>query len=311
MHALAEEVLGTAGDAVLRPSDPLLATLLDAARAGDGEVQRLSERRVVLWVPHGGRRWLLKVDRPRRPLEALRARLRPPSGLREAVALRRLAERVPALAGPVHAEAPGQGASLFARHWWTGRPASELLPKRATEILTGLTLLHEAGWSDPDLLPGDLLLGQDGALRPVDLGGARERDQSTSASRRRVDLLLLLAGLPLAQAERTVAAAGLPDHERVLEAASALRDRRLHRQSARCLRRTRDFTPQSDGGIERTEGLPEGVLPLGIERFAKKEAAVFRFRFLYERELHDDAAPKVIRLKRAGKAWEVHANAPF
>ncbi len=311
MHALAEEVLGTADDTALRPSDPLLAALLDAARAGDGEIQRLSERRVVLSIPHDGRRWLLKVDRPRRPFEALRARLRPPSGLREATALRRLAERIPALAGPVHAESPGQGASLFARHWWTGRTASELLPKRAKEILTGLTLLHEAGWTDSDLLPGDLLLGQDGTLRPVDLGGARVSDSSTSVNRRRVDLLLLLAGLPLAQAEQTVSAAGLPDGERVLAAASTMRDRRLHRQSARCLRRTRDFAPQADGGIERTEGLPKGALPLGIERFAKKEAAEFRFRFLYEQELHDAAAPKVIRLKRAGKAWEVHANAPF
>jgi hypothetical protein len=251
------------------------------------------------------------VDRPRRPLEGLRARFRPPSGLREAAALRQLTERIPALAGPIHAESPGQGASLFARHWWTGRPASELLPKQAKEVLTGLTMLHEAGWSDPDLLPGDLLLGQDGTLRPVDLGGARVRDRSTSEGRRRIDLLLLLAGLTAKQAEQTVAAAGLPEGKRTLEAATTLRERRLHRQSARCLRRTRDFTPQPDGGIERTEGLPKGALPLGIERFARREAAAFRFRSLYERELHDADAPRVIRLLRAGKAWEVHADTPF
>lgn len=312
MHPLAVEVLGERGDVGLCPADPQLARLLAAARAGEGELLRLSPRRVVLKLALADGVWLLKVDRPRRALEGLRNVLRAPSGLREARNYRRLTERLPGprLPEPVHAEAFADGASLYARPWMAGTPLSEVLPEQAELLREGLDALHRAGWSDPDLLAQDLLV-VDGALLPLDLGAARVSARPVGRRRRRRDLLLVLASLPESTVEHSLAALRAPDGAELLHGSAALRRQRLHRQSRRCLRRTRDFHPHPDGGIERVEGLPEDVAVGGIARYATRRAAARAFRALYERELLGEPAPRVLRLLRAGGGWEVHADAPL
>lgn len=304
MHPLALEILGTPAEPAVEATDPQLRRLLDRARAGQGELLRASPRRVVLRIADAGD-WLLKVDRPRRALESLRGLLRTPGGLREARLARRLATRMPGWDGPFLGEALRGGASVYARPFLAGTPLDRALPAAAPAVPEGLARLHAAGWTDPDLLPGDLLLDPEGRLLPLDLGGARLRRGPARPTDVRRDLLLLLAGLEAPLAAATVATWGAPDSEQVLQAAAQVRARRLHRQSRRCLRRTRDFLPGDDGSVRREPAPP------GIERcwpFPNRRQAARFWRALYERELHGEPVPRVAVLEPAARGgWQVRA----
>jgi hypothetical protein len=307
VHPLALEILGTPAEPAVEAADPRLRRLLDRARAGEGDLLRASPRRVVLRLPDAGD-WLLKVDRPRRALESLRGILRTPGGLREARLAQRLATRLPGWDGPFLGEALRGGASVYARPFLAGTPLDRALPAAAALVPAGLARLHAAGWTDPDLLPGDLLLDADGRLLPLDLGGAQLRRGPARRADVRRDLLLLLAGLDAPLAAATVATWRAPDSQQVLLAAARLRARRLHRQSRRCLRRTRDFLPGSDGSVRREPA------PRGVERcwpFPNRRQAARFWRALYERELHGEPVPRVTVLEKASRGgWQVRAVEP-
>lgn len=291
LHPLHADLLGrwAAGPT---PTDPWLASLLARACANEGEVMRLSARRVVLRLDAAGETWLLKLDAPRRAWEAMRSALRAGPALREGRNARRLAAELSGFPRQIHAEEPAAGFGLFARPWLSGVSAAAVCEQEGEAIGAGLARLHAAGWTDPDLSAGDLILPAAGGLLPVDLGHARVRRRgATSEARRTADLTRLLASLPRARA-RAAAPAICSGYQRtatlplaaseLARAADALRRRLLQRHSRRCLRPCSDFA--LDDGILRRREAPPGVRLEWHETSPRRARAAFRA--LYELELH-------------------------
>ncbi len=297
-------------------SDELLQRLLLATASGEGELLRLSARRLVQLVDLDGQRWLFKLDSPRRAFERLRGRLRPPSLLREANNLRELGVQHPGLPSEVHAEQLDAANGLLARPWLTGRQGESWVLDDAEPVGHGMAKLHGVGWSDPDLSAADLLLDEAGNLVPLDLGHAHlHAERVTPPKVRRRDLVRLLGGWNQARRE-TLGAAILetyrsvldcPPTSEVLAAARSWRLEILRRQSRRCLRRTRDFTP-TDSGVKRTEDLPEGT----PWRFEVGEGVKAKdvFRLLYELELLELPAVRVLSFTDEGSDVSVEVATP-
>jgi len=274
------------------PREPRLRALLELALRGQGELLRLSARRVALRLPLEGRDWLLKLDAPQRPLEALRRALRAGPARREARNAERLAAELSGMPRPALAEENLAGFGIFARPWIEGRNAAAELVEQAELIGSGLARLHAAGWTDPDLTAADLILPPAGTLLPLDLGHARVRRRGAAVPERRLrDFVQLLASVPVERAR--AAAPGLAEGyarlapapakvRDLLQASDRLRRELLRRQSLRCLRDCRDFAATADG-INRRGPNPGLTIPL--QRPSAREARHL-FRALYELELH-------------------------
>lgn len=262
--------------------------------------------------------WLLKLDAPERAFEPVRKLLRTGPALREARLHERLAPRLH-WEGPALVDEQADGLSWFARPWQEGRLLSEALPEAAEAAGEGLALLHELGFHDPDLAPGDVLLRADGALLPLDLGHAKLRPRgATGRSERAADLARLLAGLPEARARLTAARllegyarlASPPCRDYELSAAARkLRSELLRKHSRRCLRECSDF--------ELRDGLPKrrSPPPLGGEAEVQwpcvdRAAALECFRAFYELELHGLRAARIVSVAASAGGVQVRAQHP-
>lgn len=316
-HPLLQALLRRAAEAAA-PAEPLLAALRAEALALRGELLRLSPRRAVFRVALGGRDWVLKLDAPERPLEPVRRLLRAGPARREARLHDRLAPRL-RWEGPALADEQPGGLSWFARPWQPGRSLAEALPAEAAAAGEGLALLHEWGFSDPDLAPGDLLLRADGSLLPLDLGHARMRPRGASSrSDRARDLARLLAGLPEERARAS--AEGLLDGygrlapppcraPQLRAQARALRGELLRRHSRRCLRECSDFALEA--GLPRRRADPAGAGWIAVEwRFPALAEAAECFRGFYELELHGLRAARVSALADDGRGVAVRVRHP-
>lgn len=301
MHSLAKQIVERVVAGGRSPQDELLQRLLAATVAGEGELQRLSARRLVMKVDLAGHTWLFKIDSPQRSFERLRGRLRQPSLLREAEHLRQLGLKYPAMPVEVHAEQLDAANGLLARPWLEGRRGDCWSAADAQAVGQGLAQLHELGWSDPDLCPADLLLDASGNLLPLDLGHAHLHEGRPSPEKVRIrDLVRLLGGWNESQRAECGAAImevygkllTCPATADILQQAKVWRLEILRRQSRRCLRRTRDFAP-TDDGCARVEGLPPGA----ALRFSVRDARSAKqiFRLLYELELLELPAARVLR----------------
>ena len=71
MHSLAKQIVERVVAGGRSPQDELLQRLLAATVAGEGELQRLSARRLVMKVDLAGHTWLFKIDSPQRSFEQL------------------------------------------------------------------------------------------------------------------------------------------------------------------------------------------------------------------------------------------------
>lgn len=317
MHSLAKQIVERVVAGGRSAQDELLQSLLEATVAGAGELQRLSARRLVMKMELDGRHWLFKIDSPQRSFERLRGRLRQPSLLREAEHLRQLGLKYPAMPVEVHAEQLDAANGLLARPWLAGRRGDCWAVQDAAAVGTGLARLHELGWSDPDLSPADLLLDEAGNLLPLDLGHAFLHEGRPSPEKVRLrDLVRLLGGWNEPQRAELGAAIleiygkslTCPPTAEILQLAKHWRLEILRRQSRRCLRRTRDFSPTKTG-CERVEDLPAGQeLRYAADdlRHAKRV-----FRLMYELELLELPAMRVLRFgaDSQGAFWEVAAPA--
>ncbi|MDP7061786.1 MAG: hypothetical protein QF489_02480 [Planctomycetota bacterium] len=284
--------------------DPLLRQLLDASLAGHGQLLRLSARRVVLKHALDEKTWVLKLDSPQRSFERLRRRLRQPSLLREAKHLRQLGLKLPSVPVEIHAEQLDAANGLLARPWMEGRHGDLWTLEDAAAIGSGLANLHRLGWSDPDLAHADLVLNKQAQLLPLDLGHAllHEGRQAPAKARFR-DLKHLLGGW--SEARRLTLGAAILDAyreqmdclptEELLHHAKIWRLESLRRQSRRCLRRTRDFSPTGDG-VERVEEVPAGE-PQRLS-CANEAGAKGLYRLLYELELLELPAARILRFGR-------------
>lgn len=298
------------------PAAERLAELRREVLAGRGALLRLSPRRAVFRVALADGDWVLKLDAPERPLEPLRRMLRSGPAQREAQLHRRLAPRL-GWEGPAIAEEQADGLSWFARPWQEGRLLSAALPEAAEAAGEGLALLHELGFHDPDLAPGDVLLRTDGSLLPLDLGHARLRPRgAVGRSVRAGDLARLLAGLPEAQARQSAEPmlAGYarlsspPCRRHELDAAARkLRSELLRKHSRRCLRDCSDF--------ELSAGLPRRRVSPPLEPDAEqiwpcpsRAAALELFRAFYELELHQLRAARIARVDGTGAGFAVIAR---
>ena len=314
-HPLLDALLRRAA-AAPEPADPRLAQLRREAIAGRGILLRLSPRRAVFRIHLAEESWLLKLDAPERVLEPLRRLLRTGPAVREARLHERLSARL-RWEGPALADEAADGLAWFARPWQHGRLLSEALPDAAEAAGEGLALLHELGFHDPDLAPGDVLLREDGSLRPLDLGHARLRPRgATGRSERAEDLARLLAGLPEARARRSIenllqgyarlAPAPCRAHE-LHSASRQLRSELLRKHSRRCLRECSDF--ELRGGLpRRREALPPPSEPLHWS-CTDRASALESFRAFYELELHGLRAARVIGVEADGRGFTVHAEA--
>ncbi len=308
MHPLHVRALDVWRDA--RCGDPLLSDLLDRALRGEGEVLRLSPRRLVLRLADAdGAPWVLKLDAPQRRWEGVR-RLRTPPPLREARLARRLAARLPEFP-PARAASAGRGRSLLARPFVPGADAARTALEAPEAVAHGLARLHELGWSDDDLKAEDLLWTPTGALLPMDLGRARLHGGATPERRRRGDRIRLLASLPPATAARLAApvldaAGSRDDPEELLVAAGTRRERALRRQARRALRENRDFRLRPDGGIERREP-PDGIEEVHL--LGRRAARALWLR-RYEDELHGRPGPRVVALTPRADGWAVVLRRP-
>jgi hypothetical protein len=222
--------------------DPVLAALW-AALPPEPEVLRVSPHRTVLRLPSAaspdGRSWLLKLDHPRRPAEALRRLLRLPPGLRE--------RRAWGLLGGTEARAEELAADLvvFARPW---------IERAAPgDWAAGLDALHDRGWSDPDLALEDLAWTADGRLLPLDLGHAAHTPGGAPQLARAADRAVLAAALPRVEGLALLAAAGGATAEAATQLERALGDRarRAWIRAARCGRDCRDFERVAGGSLRR------------------------------------------------------------
>lgn len=301
MHQLAQQIVERVAAKASQLHDPLLGQLLAASADGRGKLLRLSARRLVLKHELDGVSWVFKIDSPQRSFERLRGRLRQPSLLREADHLRELGLKLSAMPMEIHAEQLDAANGMLARPWVEGRCGDSWNLADAAAVGKGLALLHQLGWSDPDLAPADLLLDDKAQLLPLDLGHALLHEGRPTPDKARFrDLQRLLGGWS-EQQRVTLGTAILeiyrqqqncPPTEQMLHDAQTWRLEILRRQSRRCLRRTRDFSP-TDNGVKRVEDLPAG-LP---QRFScSNEAAAKRlFRLLYELELLQLPAVRVLQ----------------
>jgi tRNA A-37 threonylcarbamoyl transferase component Bud32 len=312
LHPLQTELLNR-WRAAPHPRDQRLRALLTAALAGGGQLLRLSPRRMALRLELQGEAWLLKLDAPQRPFEALRRVLRAGPVRREARNAERLAAEISGSPMPALAEENRAGWGLYARPWIEGANAAAELVEQAELIGAGLARLHMAGWTDPDLTAADLILPAGGTLLPLDLGHARvQRRGAVSAERRLADFVKLLASVA---AERASAAApGLvegyarlvpaPAKARdLLQQAGALRRQLLHRQSRRCLRACRDFS-ESNGVVQRRGDMSGRVVEFNL---ASAKAARAAFRALYELELH---GLRALRPEQYGPGAQLRGSLP-
>jgi hypothetical protein len=315
-HPLLEALLRRAA-AAAPPEDPRLAELRRAALAGRGVLLRLSPRRAVLRIELPDGAWLLKLDAADRPFEPVRRLLRTGPALREARLHERLGPRL-RWEGPALADEQPDGLSWFARPWQEGRLLSEALPEAAEAAGEGLALLHELGFRDPDLAPGDVLLRADGALLPLDLGHARMRPRgATGRAERAEDLARLLAGLPEERARLTAAPllegyarlAAPPCRAHELRAASRQRRRELLRKhSRRCLRDCSDF--EAANGWPRRRGPPPYAGAESRWPRPDRAGALELFRSFYELELHGLRAARVAAVEAAARGAAVRALHP-
>lgn len=326
MTSLASEILARFAPDIASLGAPRLQELLGRALDGEGEVLRLSERRLVVHLPAGHSTagsmhddgatiapdgFLLKLDAPQRPLEGLRRMLRTPPAEREAKAWRALdaAAQRGAWAGlpfPITAVSHVQldaARGCFARPFVLGCSGSAFLERDLPAAGLGLARLHEAGWTDPDLSPGDLLLDPRNVLLPLDLGHARIDEAPATPDDRRRDLTRILGGWSVAQRralsqgllDAYAEAASLPDTaERLIDLALQWRQQILQRQAHRCLRRTSDFEV-TDAGMQRTSGIPRD--PSVVVEAPDQDTARRLWRHLYELELHGLPALRVARLE--------------
>lgn len=301
-HPLLDALLRRAA-AAAAPEDPRLAALRREALAGRGTLLRLSPRRAVLRVALPDGDWLLKLDAPERSFESVRRLLRSGPALREARLHARLAPRL-RWEGTALAHEGADGVAWFARPWQEGRLLSDLLPEAAEAAGEGFAVLHELGFHDPDLAPGDVLLRSDGSLLPLDLGHARMRPRgATGRAERAEDLARLLAGLPEERARWTaapllegyarLAAPPCRAHE-LRSAARQLRRELLRKHSRRCLRDCRDFLV--DRGWPQRRDPPPLAEPAGESRWLcpDRAEALETYRAFYELELHGLRAARVL-----------------
>jgi hypothetical protein len=301
VHRLAKQIVERVVAGSRSAQDALLQSLLEATAAGEGVLLRLSARRLVMRLELDGHKWLFKIDSPQRSFERLRGRLRQPSLLREANHLRQLGLIHPAIPVEVHAEQLDAANGLLARRWLTGRLGNSWTAQDAAAVGEGLAQLHTLGWSDPDLSPADLLLDEAGQLVPLDLGHALlHQGRSSPAKVRLRDLVRLLGGWNEQQRSELGPAIldiyrgtlSCPPNQEVLQLAKQWRLEIIRRQSRRCLRRTRDFSP-TETGCERVEDLPAGQ----PQRCAASDfrSAKRMFRLMYELELLELPALRVLR----------------
>lgn len=329
MTSLATEILERFLPDRRRVEPTWLRALLLRMAEGEGEVLRLSERRLVMHLPampQDGDDWsspngfLCKLDAPQRPLEGLRRMLRTPPVEREVQAWQSLqvaADRGQWAGCPfphrqmAHVQL-NAARGLFARPFVQGCPGSALHPRDLPAAGLGLANLHASGWTDPDLSPADLLLDTRSVLLPLDLGHARIAEAPATPDDRRRDLIRILGGWSVPQRralaepflEAYAKAASLPDTaERLIDLALQWRQQILQRQAHRCLRRTSDFEVTPDG-MHRTAGV--GRDPSVVLEAASPDAARRLWRHLYELELHGLPALRVVRLAKA----TLHAALP-
>ena len=320
MSSLVSEILERFQPGLASVEAPWLRELLQRAMSGEGKVMRLSARRLVLHLPASPKDgqdysspegFLVKLDAPQRRMEGLRRILRTPPAKREARAWRKLdrAGKRGDWAGlPFPIEQVGRAQfdaarGCFSRPFVRGCPGSAFTVRDLAAAGLGLARLHESGWTDPDLSPGDLLLDSRSVLLPLDLGHARIDDAPTTTDDRRRDLIQILGGWSVPQ-RQTLAqgflaayeqAASLPDtSERLIDLAILWRQQILQRQAHRCLRRTSDFEVTAQG-MMRTAGVvrdPSVVMELASEAVARR-----LWRHLYELELHGLPTLQVVQLE--------------
>jgi hypothetical protein len=262
------------------PDAPGLASLMQRALAGEGDILRVSPQRTVLRLdatdsfaaPYG---WLLKIFHPRRRTESLRRLVSVAPAQREYEAWQRLAAR---LAVPLRADSEQleSGVGLFARAFWQGHAA------QADEATAhSLAALHKARWIDRDLALPDLLWWTDAEgerqLLPLDLGHAQVTAVPLPPEQIYRSLARLLSGLD-PELARNWAPELLDAHaqvlpgwqvKRLLNRSTKLRSRRAWRRSARALRDCSDFKADESGAHRRgfTDEAPAWPLALhdGIE----------------------------------------------
>ncbi|PCJ54163.1 MAG: hypothetical protein COA70_05885 [Planctomycetota bacterium] len=303
-----------------KPRSSRLCRLLQMAVAGDGELLRLSARRSVFRLKDQGADWILKLDAPERSFEAIRARLRRPPLARESRNWKLLCERWPELQpilGVVDAEQIDAARGCFARQWFAGRRGNVWTVEDSAAVGSGMATLHQLGWTDVDLSPDDLLLDDCNRLLPLDLGHAHVGNAPSAASDRCRDWVHLLGGFclnqrrefasPMLAAYRSAQRLRESDAE-IMRQALLWTSAILHRQSRRCLRETRDFTPKKNG-IVRCEGIPQGEG--SVVEGNSSSSAQETFRMLYELELHGVAALRPVKLQMADSGdWVIEGVIP-
>ncbi|MDA0666888.1 MAG: hypothetical protein O3A50_03815 [Planctomycetota bacterium] len=294
--------------------------MLEMAATGEGKLLRLSARRSVFMLADEGHNWILKLDAPERSFEAIRACLRRPPLARESRNWQLLSERWPALQellGYTIAEQLDSARGCFARQWFDGRRGEAWQAVDAEAVGAGIAALHQLGWTDADLSPNDMLLTASGLLLPLDLGHAHVGTAPSSATDRSRDWVHFLGGFtlrrrlmfakPMLEAYRKELRLR-ENNEELLRLALLWAGTILHRQSRRCLRKTRDFQPQKNG-IVRSEGVPQGELLTLAGDVSSDPREIFRL--LYELELHDIAAMRPVRLEIVGpEDWVIEGVIP-
>lgn len=315
MSSLASEILARFAPDIDAVEPVFLRHLLQRAVDGEGEVLRLSERRLVLRLNATADtgEYLLKLDAPQRRLEGLRRMLRTPPAEREAkawIALDAAGKRGDwaGLPFPIEQLAYCQldaARGCFCRPFVSGSHGSSFRPDDLAAAGLGLARLHHAGWTDPDLSPGDLLLNKSFVLLPLDLGHALVGDAPTTPDDRRRDLIHILGGWSVSQ-RRILAkdflqaygeAGPLPDTaERLIDLALMWRQEILKRQAHRCLRRTSDFEV-IENGMLRTSGVARAASV--VLEMDSVERARRVWRELYELELHGVPSLQIARLEHA------------
>jgi hypothetical protein len=258
------------------PQSAGLASLLQRALEGEGELLRVSPQRTVLRLdaldtyaaPDG---WLLKIFHPRRRTESLRRLVSLAPAQREYEAWQRLAAR---LAVPLRADSAqlGSGVGVFSRAFWQGQAA------QADEATAhSLATLHKARWIDRDLALPDLLwwTNQDGdrQLLPLDLGHAQVTALPLPPEQIYRSLARLLSGLDPALARSWAPslleahAQVLPDWkvESLLQRSNKLRNRRAWRRSLRALRDCSDFHVDEQGARRRGFEAQAPAWPIALD----------------------------------------------
>ncbi len=318
MHPLAQELLGRFSQAADEISSPQLAVAMQDALAGKGSLLRVSCRRLVLRCgPH--QQWLLKLDAPQRWGEAWRNLWRPPALAREWKHWQSLFQQEPSwqhlIPDCLHQQlSPGRG--VFLRSWLDGKKVEDWDDAAAEVVGRQFAYLHQLGWSDPDLQAEDLLLVGE-SLLPLDLGHALIQDKPTPPRWRRRDWLALLASLSQERRQQLAPALfrGYEARQALdwsladcMDAAHRQACHALRRQSKRCWRRTRDFTPEG-ASILRTECPWQGDIQQLFGHQGSQGREVFSR--LYELELHGFPALRPLQLQmQSSGQWQLTACLP-